>query len=326
MKSVKVLGAELCCIFGVLASMATAQAQICPPSIVPSDGCSTYGAQFVFPDIGAFRPIFTSSCERHDKCYSTLGTGYQECNSTFAADLGNACRARFHPVFDPVTRALCLDTATRYVAAVAAYAATANPLPDLHAEALARSRAMQAQIEGEQCGTTPERSALFAPNLIDTVNSRFLINASRLPTVYEFFAAINASQGDKNLVSDYGYWESTLLPSVASGASNRPAPPIGYTKLLSSDTLYMNASPLLLPNSGPGARYSYKWKLTSGNSDTPSFTEPPISPTWNFTHQIRGFLRVHDTQTGVRNMVLIEESYVENGSCAPQPGPDVHCL
>jgi hypothetical protein len=325
MITIKGFALEIFCAAGLFASMATASAQICPPNVAPTDGCTTYGAQFLFPDIGAFRPVFTPSCERHDRCYTTLGTGYQECNSTFAADLGNACRARFSAYFDPVMRALCLDTATRYVAAVAGYAVTNNPLLESHRGALDRSRATQLQIDSEQCGTTPERSALFAPNLIGVVNNRFLINARRLPTVYEFFAAINASSGDKNLVSDYSFWETMLLPGVADSANGKEAPAVGYNKTVYAETLYLNANPVLLPNTDPGARYSYRWKLASGSSNTPSFSQPPIYPMWDFTHQVKGFLRILDTQTGVRNLVLIEEAYVERGSCAPQPGPDIHC-
>lgn len=312
MREIASLGVAL----SLLTMAAAATASICPPSHavgVPGigDGCSVPdGVGILFPDIGAFRSTFTPACNAHDKCYSTLGTSYGECNGAFISNMRSACRSRFNPFLRPVEFALCNDTANRYYAAVEAYASMQNPLPAIQADALQRSRQMQARVEGDICGTTPAETTLFSGGLMDQINGAFQAYAGRPPTVYEFFDAVNA--GD--IVNNRTGWEALLTNKAVAAASAFP-PAVGYTRLGAWGAVTLAASPSL-----PGV--SYLWRLDVGNTAGPTVAIPMYQPPYDFEWSFSGYLKATGPN-GARNMVLVREWVYEYGWCARTP--DMPC-
>jgi hypothetical protein len=221
--------------FGVSALSA---APLCPQSNAVNvqgigDGCTIPpGSSVLFPQIGAYQSMFTPACQRHDKCYSTLGTSYAECDGRFLNDMQSACNqissAKRNwlgvliglppgaPGFaDPVS---CHSTALQYSGAVSAWRSTQDPLPGIQAEALRRSRSLETTLQSEACETVPEATSLFSASLVSKVNNTFQTYLGRQPTVLEFFQAVNSA----NVVSNPAGWEAQL-PSVVTRTTPRTA-------------------------------------------------------------------------------------------------------
>ena len=128
----------------------------------------------------------------------------------------SACSSSYNPILLPAVYTTCVAAAQEYYVAVVAYAsAYPNALPSIEQEALARSRNMQVQVVNNACGTTVEATTLYDPSLISLVDSNFQRYAHRLPTIYEFFDAVNAG----NLVSDNANWQGLLVGKAVSAAS-----------------------------------------------------------------------------------------------------------
>lgn len=287
---------------------------ICAPSNAVGlpgigDGCSVPSvAGILFPDIAAFKGTFTPACNQHDKCYSTLGTSYGECDGNFYSNMRSACRSRFSPIFQPVEYFVCNDVAGRYYAAVVAYGSQYNPLPGIQAEALQRSRQMQARVDSDVCGTTPGETTLYSSSLQSEINSAFLTYAGRAPTVYEFFAAVNA--GD--IVSNRSAWSSQLISKAIQAASMTP-PAVGYVRGGGSgDPVTLTASPNV-----PGV--NYRWNLDVINTTGPFVSIPMVNPQYNFHWSFEGYLKA-TAPNGTRNMVLVREHVYELGWCGGSPG------
>jgi hypothetical protein len=290
---------------------------VCPPSNAIGrdgigDGCTVPLAGALFPNISAFKGTFTAACNSHDKCYTTLGASYSECNPKFLSDMRSACRSAFHPILRPVEFQLCYDTATHYFLAVEDYAQREDPMGrgGHQADALTRSRALAAQVNADVCGTTPELTTLYSASLIAQINQAFLANAARPPTIYEFFDAVNG--GD--IVARRSQWEALLTSTAMSAAAITP-PSAAYT--VSSQT-----APVVLAASNAGAGASYLWALNIGRSSATNVSVPQTYPQYNYEWEVIGFLKVTNT-SGWRNMQLIKAHILEPGWCATTPGS--HC-
>jgi hypothetical protein len=59
---------------------------------------------------------FTRGCDRHDRCYSTLGKSFKECNRDFRSDLRKICKGKFR--LDPFGRLACYGLADAYFVGV----------------------------------------------------------------------------------------------------------------------------------------------------------------------------------------------------------------
>jgi hypothetical protein len=300
---------------GLVCMTGTAMAgPICAPSNAVGlpgigDGCSVPSvAGILFPDIAAFKGTFTPACNQHDKCYSTLGTSYGECDGNFYSNMRSACRSRFHPIFQPVEYFVCNDVAGRYYAAVVAYGSQYNPLPGIQAEALQRSRQMQVRVDSDVCGTTPGETTLYSSGLQSEINSAFLTYAGRAPTVYEFFAAVNA--GD--IVNNRSAWSSQLVSRAIQAASVTP-PAVSYVRSGGwGDPVTLTASPNV-------PSVNYRWNLDVINTTGPSVAIPMVYPEYNFHWSFEGYLKA-TAPNGTRNMVLVREHVYELGWCGSSPG------
>jgi len=295
----------------LVSSIVLAGGSICPASNAVGvegigDGCSTSIAGYIFPDIAIFKSTFTSSCNAHDKCYSTLGTTYGECNGRFLSDMRSACRSKFNPFFFPGEYSACYASANHYYAGVEAWGSIADPLPGIQSEALSRSRQMQAQVDGNVCGTTPEATTLYSAGLISQINNTFSTYAGRLPTVYEFLDAVNAG----NIVADRNSWNATLISKAGFAASVQP-PLVSYTKSQTDTRLLLAINP-----TQPGA--SYFWKA-SGTASGPTWEIPMRMPKYDTSWALEGFVKA-TSSTGVRNMQVIDIKVFERGWCSSRPG------
>lgn len=300
-----------------LSARAWGGGNICPPSNAVGidgigDGCSTSIAGYVLPDIAAFRSTFTPACNAHDKCYTTLGTSYGECDGRFLSDMQSACRSSFNPFFLPVEYAACNATAYNYYAGVQAWGSVVNPLPGMQADALRRSRQMQASVNADTCGTTPEGTTLYAGGLMSQINSTFLAYASRLPTVYEFFDAVNA--GD--LLADRSGWNSLLVTKAIAAAS--VVPPSVATSGSSG------LSSVVLSIAAPASGTTYFWKANNATSGTSSISFKLKNPKYDLYWAIEGFVKATGPG-GQRNLGVLNVPVYEQGWCATAPGPNVHC-
>jgi hypothetical protein len=292
-------------------------ANICAPSNAVGfegigDGCTTHSAEVVLPHIGIFKSTFTPACNNHDKCYTSLGADYHQCDSLFYEEMRARCNSKYNEWLQPVEWAACRQTAYEYYFAVSQWGANATRQRNMQLDARSRSLAAEAAVAGDSCGTTPERTTLYAPALITQVNNAFLAAAGRTPTIYEFFAAVNAG----NIVDDRTGW-TTLLYSRAAAAAGVVPPAVGWVK--THPTLYsyvFTASPAV-------SGVSYYWKIAplsaAGSSITINFRPPERS----YAPQFKGFLKA--TSGGIRNMAVIETSgWLIGTSCSPS-GPPVPC-
>ena len=292
-----------------------AMAQICATSNAVGmegigDGCSTRGAEYVFPHVGIFKSTFTPACDGHDKCYTQLGANYAQCDSAFYEDMRNRCDNKFNQWLQPGEWAACRATAFEYYSAVKQWGSTPATQLNFQSEARNRSLWQQYYLDTDTCGTTPERTTLYAPSLITQINNAYLSNAGRLPTVYEFMATANA--GD--IANDRAGWAS-LLYTLASQAAAVQPPSVAWTHSGSREemtqTLTVNPAELGV---------AYRWRLTLGFGDGPTKIIQLQEPRYNATFPIKGFLKA-TTPSGVRNLAVVDYEVRVRGSCGAFGGP-----
>jgi hypothetical protein len=304
-------------------------AQICPVSNkVPTpddgigDGCSTkyngIDLAWLVPDVGLFKSTFTPACDFHDKCWTQLGADYESCNSQFLSKMKDRCDSKYDPIFLAPINLQCKVAANMYKQAVDWYLGHYPEIvPGFQYEALNRSYGLRATVEADGCGTTPERTTLYAPGLITRVNNSFQSYAGRRPTIYEFLDAVNWQSGTQNLVSDDASWSSALYNKSVAAASAFP-PSVGWW-LDFPDYSYaftFRATPVL-----SGA--SYLWKIGTTGSG-PALALSYFPPQYDRKITFSGFLKATGSN-GARNMALVETSVTLAGLCASKPGPNVHC-
>ncbi len=305
-------------LFVILISLSSipAMAQICAPSNAAvgngiGDGCSVPpNAPVLFPHIGIFQNTFTPACDQHDKCYTRLGADYGSCDSAFYEDMRNRCDSKYNKILRPVEWAACRQTAFEYYTAVQEYRRFLNTETGFQVEARNRSLWQQYYLDTDTCGTTPERTTLYAPQLITQINNAYLSSAGRLPTVYEFMATANA--GD--IANDRTGWNSLLYTLAAQAAGVQP-PAIGYTKVVASlgTEHTLTANPIV-------AGVAYRWRLPNGfSTDGPTAFMWFEEPMYNATLQIKGYLKA-TSPSGVRNLALVEYSAHLQGWCGRRGG------
>ena len=283
-----------------------------------NDGCSVPGAAtWVFPDVGLFKSTFTPACVKHDHCFSSLGSNYNECNGNFMADMRSACNSTYTVLSGPVYLA-CLDTASKYYAAVVAFSAAQNPLPGIQHDAVVASQNLQLQVNAETCGTTPELSNLYDPSVISQVNTAFQNYAHRLPTIYEFLETVN----DGDLSTDRAGWGSRVNQHAIGAASVTP-PSVGLT-FDAFDGYYYVTTPT------PLATYSWSGLIgLSSSADGKQADTLMIVPKYDATTTVGGIVRASILPQGatkpVRNQyVLPQQTVTLKGWCAPQKNQ--HCM
>jgi hypothetical protein len=296
-----------------------AHAQTCPPVRYVSqgigDGCSVYAGQYI-PNIAAFKGAFTPSCDRHDLCYSTLGTDLDGCDNTFLSDMRSACRSSFNPLWAGPLYLACLDTANQYYLAVRAHGALEHPYPAIQRAILDRSRMMQAQVANGDCGTAPELTNLYTQGLIDQINNAWLTSAGRLPSIYEFFSAINGLPSSDLYVDARAAWQAALLTSAQAAAAVR-LPAITVSSSRSTTRGYVT---LRTDASADGALRVGFWGTNYG----PEYSEPLRFPLWNATWYVTGYATAINRVTGVRNLKTFRLGFWERGSCGPYLGKPVY--
>lgn len=290
-----------------------AMAQICETSNAVGldgigDGCSTRGAENWFPNVGIFKSNFTPACHAHDKCYTQLGADYSQCDSAFYEGMRDACN-NYNELLDP-RWAVCRLTAFQYYEAVKAWGSTPGTRHNMQTEARGRSAWQQYWIETDTCGTTPERTTLYAPGLITQINNVYLAYTGRRPTIYEFLTTVNA--GD--FVNDRAGWDS-LLYTLASQAAAVQPPSVTWTHSGGREEM---AQTLTVSPTEPGV--TYRWRMTLGFGDGPVKIIYLQEPRYNTIFQMRGFLKA-TSPSGVRNMAVVDYDVRMRGSCGAFGGP-----
>jgi hypothetical protein len=298
----------------VFLSAVPAMAQICAPSNAVGldgigDGCSTRGAEYVFPGVGIFKSTFTPSCDAHDKCYTQLGASYGACDSAFYEDMRNRCDDKYNKFLRPAEWSACRTTAFEYYTAVKQWGSTASTQYNMQTNARNRSILQQYNLDTDTCGTTPERTTLYAPALIAQINNAWLGYAGRLPTVYEFVTAANS--GD--IVNDRAGWNG-LLYTLASQAAAVQPPLVGWTRTSSPGNTEhtLTANPIQ-------AGVAYRWRTSFGSGDGPSTYIWFEEPMYNATFQVKGYLKA-TSPAGVRNLALVEFHVPVRGWCGSRGG------
>jgi hypothetical protein len=288
-------------------------AQICETSNAVGldgigDGCSTHGAETWFPNVGIFKSTFTPACNLHDKCYTQLGADYGQCDSAFYEAMRASC-STYNELLDP-RWAACRATAFEYYEAVKQWGATPSTRLNMQTEARGRSTAQQYWVNTDTCGTTPERTTLYAPGLISQINNAYLAYAGRLPTIYEFLDTVNAG----NIVNDRAGWDYLLYTMASQAAAVRP-PSVTWTHSGGRDEM---AQTLTVDPVEAGA--VYRWRVTLGFGDGPVKIIYLQEPRYNTVFQMRGFMKA-TSASGVRNMAIVDYDVRMRGSCGAFGGP-----
>jgi len=267
----------------------------------------------VLPEIGIFKSDFTPACNRHDKCYTTLGTTYGQCNGNFLSDMRSAC-GKYNAILMPAEHLACMDSADKYYAAVQAWMYAEDPLPGLQFKAREDSRLKLTPMVGVSCGTTPENTTLFDASLITQINNTWQQYAHRQPTIFEFLDAVNSG----NIVYDRTGWNNLLIQKAIAAASVT-LPSVAYTFNVYMDTY----TSLKASSAVPGT--TYNWQVSRHGSLRTSVASelriPSVKPQYDQHYTLTGFMTA--TLNNVRNMVVINRTYIEYGDCGPNP--DLYC-
>ena len=336
MKMMSRLGA-LCAMFAMVIACAGADAQICPASNAVNledigDGCSTSykgidGSYFI-ADVAVYKGTFTPSCNHHDKCYTTLGTTYTQCDDTLLSEMRSACYSDYNPLLLPSVYTACMATAQTYYLGVKGLGAVKNPLPSYQRDAMSRSNHLFLgadpagnvvnQRPASTCGTTPELTTLYDSSLIAQINSTYQTQAHRLPTIYEFMGLFT----DNNFVDNRTVWNAALYQAAVTANMTPPPPTVTYTSTKTTTAVVFTAS-----SATPGATYTWKLNgITLNQSSVPLFLH---NPRYDTSWPVTGFVEVTDPTTGQRNMTLVNTFVVERGWCdakdnhtqvCPRPG------
>jgi hypothetical protein len=298
---------------------ASASGQTCPAVHYVGDGigdgCSVYAGQYI-PNIGAFRGTFTPSCDQHDLCYSTLGTDVDGCDNTFLSNMRNACRSAFNPFFLAPLYASCMETSNQYYLAVRAYGAISHPYPRIQRDIVYQSKLMELQVANGACGTAPELTNLYTQGLIDQINNVWLQSAGRLPSVYEFFTAMNGPWSSYLYVDAHDAWQSEVVAKAQAAATVR-LPVLSVASSRSSTRAYVTLQ--TDPTADASLRVGY-WGANYGLE----YSEPLHFPLWNATWYVDGYATAVDRVTHVRNLKMFKTSFWERGSCGPYWGKPVY--
>ncbi len=316
--------------FGILAAFiaalvtSAASAQICPPSNVVDtdigDGCSTEyvtssNYKYFLPQIGAFKSTFTPACNGHDKCYSTIGTSSGQCDSDFLSSMHSACSSTYPPFLLPAVYSACVATADQYYAGVTANEIVNHPVAKYQEDALRLSVALATSVNNDQCGTTPQMTTLFAPSLINQINSAYQLYAHRLPTIYEFLDAVNANAFTANdVVQNPSAWNAVMVQKAIANAAFPP--PVAAFTVTQGAGLDLNLTFNATQTSGS----QYLWNLTyAPTSIGPTASVMFYDPTYAQTVTVSGYLKVTGSN-GAKNMALFSNTYYLQGECNAKKG------
>lgn len=273
------------------------------------------------PNIAAFKSTFTPSCNQHDKCLTTLGTQRDGCSSAFLSNMQSACAGAFGWLL-PVEYAVCMDTANQYYAAVylsdqaIMSGMTSSQWDTLQKNAFDRSVVMQSNVLANTCGTSAERTTLYDSSLISRVNAAFMSYAGRLPTVYEFFQAVN----DQSILFAFKKYNATTawqtyLETYAAQRAALPPPSSAYTieQFVWWDP---NNDHVAMTVTTPAS--SYLWKV-SGKTGTSRVLEYNLArKTFETSYNAQGFVVV-TAPNGAKNMAVVDTVFTVEGRCWTDP-------
>jgi hypothetical protein len=274
--------------------------------------------------VGIFEGTFTQSCNWHDKCYTSIGTSYSECNGNFLSNMKGACANNYPVYLFPDVYSSCIATANTYYAAVVYYAQNYDPLPGLQRDALARSRTMENDLRLNHCApASVAATTLFGGALVNQVNSTWQTYAHRAPTIYEFFDVVDANAGP-SIVDDRADWNTFLLQKAAAAAGFTPPVVNAPTRV----TMGLAANPNV-------ANVEYLWSMNGAQTVAASDSFPTHDPKYNTTYTASGFLSaiapsyryalpasdavLLSIPPGARNVVTFNVTYTEAGWCGPSP-------
>jgi hypothetical protein len=214
----------------------------------------------------------------------------------------------------PAEHLACMDSADKYYAAVQAWMYAEDPLPGLQFKAREDSRLKLTPMVGVSCGTTPENTTLFDPSLITQINNTWQQYAHRQPTIFEFLDAVNSG----NIVYDRTGWNNLLIQKAIAAASVT-LPSVAYTFNVYMDTYTSLKASSVVPGT------TYNWQVSRNGSLRTSVASelriPSVKPQYDQHYTLTGFMTA--TLNNVRNMVVINRTYIEYGDCGPNP--DLYC-
>lgn len=269
------------------------------------DGCSTsYGGinLATIPHIGVFKSTFTSACNNHDRCYTTLGYSTSKCNSDFLSDMKAACKSRFNRYLQPVEFLACNQTAMEYKIAVDIFEKEENPGPSFQKHLVELGDQVKDAVSGGSCFTTPERTNIYSPEVVKEVNESFETYSGRKPVVTEFIDAVNTNYtSEKYELNKQG---------VDEYAKRRAAVKYPEIQVALEDQTLKVVNPM--PN------ISYLWRI-DGYPETwgTSITIPveDIAPKYDLDIPLKGYVTVYPYSKNLSNSVVVDTTIHINGDC-----------
>ncbi len=285
-----------------------ALAPLCPNSVPVmqaigiGDGCSTSYDGFnlaLIPEIGIFKGTFTSACNNHDRCYTTLGYSTAECNSNSLSDMKSACSSKYNKFFRPVEYLECNRTAAEYKAAVDIFMRVANPGLGFQKALVTLNNKLFDNDASGICYSSPERSHLYAPEVIEQVNKTFTSYAGRLPTNSEFFTSV----ANYYSVSDYSLNKEGLI-AYAKSRSYLKFPSVTFTRQGN-----------ILKVKNPIESATYIWEINGYPEIMGSSMEIPVDtdPMYDAEYPLTGYVSV--VQNGLENRDVIDTVLRISGEC-----------
>lgn len=285
-------------------------ANLCPAVPFTSDGCTTQYNGYDFanyvPDVRFVKEVFNSSCQAHDKCYTTLGADKASCDSAFRSDSRNTCDKKFNKYLMPGENAYCKSMADAAYYVVASIDNATHRYNEAQNYIANQNLYLNYRVQTEQCFTTPKKSGIYSPDLESFVNQVFLNTLARVPSQFELFDMLSKySPGS----SKQG-WQNAVYASVVQ---INYVPPIARSTRVLSDSIYQQQA---YNSQGNGLTYTYR--LNEGTAYGPVFSfnynpYPRTSQTFDFT----GALIVRDA-AGRKDFTVIDDTLFIRGLCSDE--------
>ncbi len=287
------------------------RANICTVPPIHTNGCTTklqVNGQtaeigYFYPSIVPFKVIYESACNRHDICYSTLGSDKSQCDSEFRGNMRSRCDSVFNRWLDPAGWQYCKNMAEQFYTAVHLFGQEAET--EAKNETVTKSIGLRAAVESDQCGMTAQLAGYYTSDITGYVEGAFQQRAARRPTVFEMFNAIHSG----NPGGDLGAWR-LAVDSYAQSRRTALVPSINVMRSVSWDQVEFSSSAtpvgspvtMRINGVGYGAAASFSLDNHMYNSVNYSF---------------RGFASARHAVGGEREIQLIDFSIYRQAECNP---------
>lgn len=246
-----------------------------------------------------YKKKFTSSCNKHDICYQTIGKSQKQCDLEFKADLYSKCK------FDGA----CRLTAKAFYEAVNKFGS--GYYRNVMNSSLSKAETLENNVDNESCISDAKYSELYKKEMVSSVNSEFSTRVGRAPTTMEEFDLLNDYRiNPDNSINDFSNWRSRMISKINNQYIGTKGPdavqyrysqsdPTGWVHAFNFDAKYSQ-----------GGSLNYKWHINGSEIFESKFRK--TTPPGPGLMILKGYLKVSNNYG--KDFEIIDESFYVN-SC-----------